>query len=284
MTLLSYRTIFLLLFFIAVYGFGYYRISHDVKNKTEKLTVGIIHSEVPLDIKWNPFLRQANVKKYIKLSERAQKEKKCDLIVWPETCVPVYLKYEGSIFLMVHKLIVESGAYFLIGAPEYKDDENNKRDYYNSEFFFAPDGSYLGQYDKIHLVPCGEYTPFKKQFPWMIRLIPGNAEFSKGKEYTVFSCKGFRFASLICYEDIFPQLVKKFAEQNIDFIAVVSNDDWFYASQVRQHIAMSVFRAIEFNIPVLRSSNGGISCVIDKFGRVVVSQKKEGHIIYVFRK
>ena len=108
-----------------------------------------------------------------------------------------------------------------------------------------------------------------------ISIIP-QKQLTSGKQKIIFRCNNFRFASLICYEDIFPELVKSFAKKDIDFIVVLTNDAWFYRSQSYQRMQMSVLRAVENNIPLIRVSNMGVSGFIDRFGRIKKIKEEEG--------
>jgi len=168
---------------------------------------------------------------------------------------------------------------------------------YNSAFLYRPDGQQeRNQYNKIHLVPFGEVVPFKKSIPWLYKLLmkftPYDYDYSLdyGEEYTVFEMAGrggdgeqiYRFGVLICYEDAVPLIGRRFAldEQGgkkVDWLVNISNDGWFVkfkegrvcpSTELSQHTAVCVFRAVENRVSVVRSVNTGISCLIDSEGRV----------------
>ena len=165
---------------------------------------------------------------------------------------------------------------------------------YNSAFLYTPEGAQESkQYNKIHIVPFGEIVPFKKSFPLLHTLLmkftPYDYDYSLdyGTEYTVFRMpsragKEYKFSVMICYEDSIPQIARRFAvdergQKKIDWLVNISNDGWFVkfaggnvlpSTELAQHTAVCVFRAVENRIAVLRSVNTGISCLIDSVGRI----------------
>jgi apolipoprotein N-acyltransferase len=282
------KKIFRLLSFSLCIGlcclYGYSVINKtDKQENNEQFKLGIINSKVPLSVKWNPKLKHAIVKKYIDLSMNL-KDEKCDLIVWPETAVPIFLGYDKEHYNKIAGLAKDLDAFIITGGLEYLGRLNGERKIANSEFLIDDKGVPVKRYDKIKLVPFGEYMPLIKYIPFLKRLFLGSLEFSAGKEYTSFDCRGFKFSALVCYEDIFTNLVGKFVKNSIDFIVVATNDAWFYKSEITQHLRMSIFRAVEYRLPIIRSANMGVSCVIDKFGRILNKHEKEGAFVYTVEK
>ncbi|MDD5458338.1 MAG: apolipoprotein N-acyltransferase [Phycisphaerae bacterium] len=195
----------------------------------------------------------------------------------------------------------DSNSYLLIGAygaqPQVEPDlsiDLVKR--YNSAFLYRPDSTKSPrQYDKIHLVPFGEVVPFKKRAPWLYNILmsftPYDYDYSLsyGKNFTIFdiytapSEPPLHFGVMICYEDTVPYIARRFAiakdgKKQVDFLVNISNDGWFVrfeqkkvlaSTELAQHVAACVFRAVENRLAILRSVNTGISCVIDSTGRVV---------------
>jgi apolipoprotein N-acyltransferase len=193
-------------------------------------------------------------------------------------------------------------AFVLVGAyggePEIQDDATiHLTQKYNSAFLYRPDGrQYPGWYDKIHLVPFGEVVPFRRKVPWLynflMKFTPYNYDYSLdyGSKYTVFEMTGrqgqqeklYRFSVMICYEDTTPEIARRFAmdqqgRKRVDWLVNISNDGWFVrfkkgkvlpSTELPQHTAVCVFRAVENRLAVLRSVNTGISCLIDTLGRI----------------
>jgi apolipoprotein N-acyltransferase len=188
---------------------------------------------------------------------------------------------------------VLAGAYG--GVPEILEDGTiylAKR--YNSAFLYKPDGTAAEeQYSKIHLVAFGEYVPFRKGFPRLFKLLmkftPYDYDYTldAGSEYTVFGMTGkekqaYKFSVMICYEDAVPAIARRFAidkkgGKNIDWLVNISNDGWFVrfangkvfpSTELSQHAAICVFRAVENRLAVVRSVNTGVSCLIDTLGHI----------------
>ena len=191
-----------------------------------------------------------------------------DLIIWPETAIPVYLNKNIRYRRIIHSLVDSIGVPVLTGMPA-ADYENDKK--WNSAGFFQPGDEKIQRYNKIHLVAFGEAIPFDDYFPSLRKLHLGQANWDKGKEPVVFRSPVIPpFNVVICFESIFPDLVRKFVLKGAQFITVITNDVWFgpHSSPI-QHAMIAVLRAIEFHRPVVRCANTGISMIIDPYGRVV---------------
>ncbi|MFH0778685.1 MAG: apolipoprotein N-acyltransferase, partial [Candidatus Eisenbacteria bacterium] len=125
--------------------------------------------------------------------------------------------------------------------------------------------------DKIHLVPFGERIPYDDVFPILRSVDFGEADFERGKEFTVFDVGGKKFGVLVCFESIFPELVRSFTREGADFMVNITNDEWFGRSAAPyQHAYMAVFRAVENRVSVARCANTGVSMLIDPWGRVTL--------------
>ncbi|KKL48297.1 hypothetical protein LCGC14_2326930, partial [marine sediment metagenome] len=228
-------------------------------------------------------------------------------VAWPETMVLSSLNksymdicMEGTrpkIFDGMIREHTKDNGYVLVGAHSaelvVKDGDYEIADRYNSAFLYRPDGMQdEKRYDKIHLVPFGEYIPFKNSAPFIYKFImkfsPYDYDYNltRGTEYTAFEVVDgadvWHFGVLICYEDTDAEVTRKMVvdsdgRKKIDWIANISNDGWYtrysdegsYPSgELSQRLAITVFRAIENRISVLRSVNSGISCIIDTTGAI----------------
>jgi apolipoprotein N-acyltransferase len=174
----------------------------------------------------------------------------------------------------------------LVGGHTMLPDTENGRPIWsrrNSAYLFDPSGAQSPlRFDKIHLVPFGEYMPFRESFPPLYRFFNlfnpykgGDYTVAPGKELTVFplSPGGPRFVSAICFEDVDSQLMARMfagpgGTKRADFIVNLTNDGWFATPQMQQHLQLSVFRCIENRVPTARSVNTGVSGYIDSVGRV----------------
>ena len=150
-----------------------------------------------------------------------------------------------------------------------KDVKDGKYQLSNSAVLMSPEGEVLSAYDKIHLVPYGEYVPLRRFFPFIGKLVTAVGDFVPGREYTVMEMPGAKIGTLICYETIFPGMVRKFAQKGAGLFVSITNDAWFGRSSAPyQHFSTAVFRAVENRLPVLRAANTGISGFIDAKGRI----------------
>ncbi len=264
---------------ILVYVFGYYALSRPFPSP--EITISLIQANIPQAQKWDPKYSEAIVEKFSALSKKAAAEGP-ELIIWPETSVPGYLLDETKLYLKITNLAKELKTYLLVGSPR---EDYEYKNFYNTAFLFGPRGHLRRFHDKIHLVPFGEYIPHKNLFPFL-----GDtpiADFSSGERYTVFELKGHkgntvRFGVLICFEDVFPGLVRNFRGKGADFLVTITNEAWFKnSSEPIQHTAISVFRAIENRCWFLRCANTGISCFIDPLGRIRKKVEQGGRDIFV---
>jgi apolipoprotein N-acyltransferase len=194
------------------------------------------------------------------------------LIVWPETAAPFFFRYEPALRGRVLDIAAETGSYLLVGSPDVErasvGAEGDR--YYNSAFLVSPNRELLGKYDKIHMVPFGEYVPLKSILFFVHKLAYGIGDFEPGRTHTVFHLPRGRFGVTICYEVIFPDQVRRYVKQGADFLVNITNDAWFGRSAAPgQHLAMAALRAAENRRYLIRAANTGISAIIDPTGRIV---------------
>jgi len=159
----------------------------------------------------------------------------------------------------------------VVGSPRIARELNGEISLKNSAFLLSPEGKILDYYDKIHLVPFGEYLPLGQILSHLGSVVNEIGEFSSGSRFTIFQVDRWRFGLVICYEVIFPGLFREFTRQGVNFMVNITNDAWFdQSSAPYQHFSMAVFRAIENGISVIRVANTGISGLIDPWGRVLL--------------
>ena len=293
----------LLLAATAVYGF--YRLEQTPAFVSEGPLVGSVQPNVP------SFVKEETENAHVLLDDLIEKSQACIdagavLAVWPETMVlaamnPGYLRYwdASSEPQQLHRRILghaEGQAYVLFGAHSATvNSDLIIADQFNTAFLYRPDGKAdLQRYDKIHLVPFGEYIPFRRSAPWVYRMIlflsPYEYDYNltPGQSYTVFKINddqrgtAWHFGVLICYEDTSPTVTRRMAAaengvKRIDWLVNISNDGWYVrfregkvipSAELSQRMAISVFRCIENRIAIIRSVNTGISCLIDSTGRI----------------
>ena len=233
----------------------------------EELKVALVQGNVLPEEKWKNNLEFWNVKLYCTMSIEAMAHEP-DIIVWPETATPVYLLQTPHYRHMVQSLVDSIGVPVLTGMPS-SDSKTEKS--WNSAGYFVPGQYDVMEYKKIHLVPIGEAIPLDNYFPSLRKLEFGQANWDEGSEAVVFTSAYVPpFCTVICFESIFPDLVRRFVKKGVEFLVVITNDVWFGpGTSPEQHAMIAVFRAIEFHRPLIRCANTGISMIIDPFGRIL---------------
>ncbi|MDR1696239.1 MAG: apolipoprotein N-acyltransferase [Endomicrobium sp.] len=191
-----------------------------------------------------------------------------DLTVWPEAAVPGFLPDDSESLLSAEKISKTSGGLNLIGAP-YKDAKTGK--HYNAVFGFTG-GKYKSVHKKNHLVPFGEYVPFRKLLGKFFKALNDMGNFEKGSDKTVFNY-GKVFAGVtVCSENFFPQISRELCRSGAKVLTNHTNDAWFFDTAAPyQHFMMNVFRAVENRKYVLVSANSGVSGVVEASGRIISS-------------
>ena len=153
---------------------------------------------------------------------------------------------------------------------DHAGDRNRPPDIYNSASLVAPDGAWIQRYDKIHLVPFGEFIPFEKLIAFAKPLTREIGTFARGTQRMPLKAGGIRLGTFICYESVFPNEVRQFALNGGEVFVNISNDGWFGPTGApRQHLNMARMRAVENDRWLLRDTNTGITAVIDPYGRIV---------------
>lgn len=194
------------------------------------------------------------------------------LIVWPETPAPFYFDDSSFVRPYAEEIARQTNSYFLLGIVGYVPSLNDGPDHnkpLNSEALLDSSGSILSQYDKIHLVPFGEYVPLKPWLSFADKLTAEVSDFVPGSRYVVMPLPGGRMAGFICYEAIFPDLVRRFVKDGAQVLVNTSNDGWYGSSAARyQHLLMARMRAVENARYLLRATNTGITAVIRPDGSI----------------
>ncbi len=198
-----------------------------------------------------------------------------NLVLWPESPAP-FQEQDPSFQLDLSRLAQTLSAPLIIGnlAFEPSADPSNRRGYAprNRASFITPQGSFNGHYDKVHLVPFGEYTPYKRLFFFAGSLLQEVGLFEPGSSRNVFTSGDHTYGVFICYESIFGDEIREFVLNGADALVNLSNDGWYGdTSAPWQHLNMVRMRAIENHRWVLRATNTGVTASIDPSGRVVAA-------------
>ncbi|HLC15764.1 MAG TPA: apolipoprotein N-acyltransferase [Thermodesulfovibrionia bacterium] len=251
---------------VGVFFYGHYRL--HLQNEGKKVRVSIVQGNIRQDIKMDMAYQNTIYEKYMSLTDKVVKDSP-DLIVWPEASFPYIF---GTDVINSQRLVYYqkgTNSLLLFGATLIKEKTDSDYLLANSALLLNNKGETTYSYDKIHLVPFGEYVPLRWLLP-IDKLVAEVGEFVSGKENTVAQTPFGSLATVICYEIIFPGLVRKFANNGADMLVTITNDAWFGDSSAPyQHFTMAVLRAVENRMPVVRSANTGISGFIDAKGRVI---------------
>ncbi len=268
---------------IAVFIYGSNKISRLPDSAGRKpINVCVVQGNIPQELKWSALSCEYIIERYLSLTSLANKQG-TDLIIWPEAALPVVLEEEPGYFNAVVKFTKGISTPLLLGAVTYRDDR-----YYNSALLISREGNLLARYDKIHLVPFGEYIPLRKILGFLEPIVP-IGDMVAGKESTVFEITDssgkstVRFGTLICFEDLFPELSRRSVNSGAGLLVNITNDAWFgRTSSPYQHLSASVFRAVENRVFLVRAANTGVSGFISPDGKVISLVKDlQGENIFI---
>jgi apolipoprotein N-acyltransferase len=294
---------------ISTVMYGFQQIQKYEEAVTTGPLVASVQSNVPQSVKDSLMKSDTIVENLLAMSEQAALHNPV-LIAWPETMVQAIINQDVIPYLAnkdnsqafdtaIKSFAKEANTHLLVGtyggSLSHSEKGKLSLNTHNSAMLYYNDGSQaLNRYDKIHLILFGEYMPFKQACPWLYDLLmkctPYAYDYSmtRGKDHTIFSINDasntntYRFATLICYEDTVPNLVRKFVfspehQKQVEWLVNISNDGWFAqikdnqvqsSSELIQHVTAGTFRAIENRVSILRSVNTGISCLIDPCGKL----------------
>jgi apolipoprotein N-acyltransferase len=221
----------------------------------------------------------------IRESDRALEEASPDAVIWSETSFVPSIDYhtryrtDQERYELVRELmdyLERQTVPFVVGNSDGQLVRNAEGELervdYNAVLVFEPEGVLQGTYRKLHLVPFTEHFPYERQFPWLHRLlIENNTNFwEQGTEWNVFELNGVRFSTPICFEDTFGYLSRGFVRRGAEVIVNLTNDLWSYSEpSAMQHMGMAVFRAVENRRSMVRSTNGGMTTIVDPNGHLL---------------
>jgi apolipoprotein N-acyltransferase len=240
----------------------------QVRPATRSVRVSLVQANVSREQKFDLRYKQNIFDKFYRLSKVAISSlANLDLLIWPESAMPAPVLEDRETLDFVIHLADSHRVDLLMGAI----DEEPQR-VYNAALLFRR-GADPQIYRKVHLVPFGEYIPFRHSFP-LFAAIAGDQvpeDFDAGDEFTVFdlSHDRGRVAPLICFEDTIGELTRRFVLNGADLLVTVTNDGWFeHSSGSHQHLANAIFRCVETRRPMARAANTGVTCFVNDLGRV----------------
>ncbi len=258
---------------VAAVAFNYG--SHQLRDEppaTRTLRVTLVQPSIPQTLIWDTSRDRERFGDLIRLSEQALTNR-TDLLVWPEAAVPSYARWDTNIYPAITNLVRRHRVWLILGsddlAPARPREQGDGWEYYNASFLVNPDGEFVSRYRKRNLVVFGEYIPLVRWLPFVKWFTPIEGGFTPGVRPVPFVLNkpDVKTSVLICFEDIFPQLVREYADDDTDFLVNLTNNGWFGESAAQwQHAAGAVFRAVENGLPLIRCSNNGLTGWVDSHG------------------
>ena len=258
----------LLLAMSAAYGFWRLAGMSIESKEGTPVRISLLQGNIPQDVKWESKFQDETMAIYTDLTLRAQATLP-HLVIWPETATPFFFQDNFPYRSRILNLAQQMQTHLLFGSPGY-DQKGKEIRYYNSAFLISPEGKVAGRYDKIHLVPFGEYAPLAGILGFTREIIGAMGDFQSGEEVRNLAISQGKFGVLICYEAILPDLTRQFVDRGAQFLVNITNDAWFgHSAAPYQHISMAVLRAVENRVPIARAANTGVSGFIHPSGRIL---------------
>ena len=270
---------------VLVFGYGVRKITAP-SVATIPLRIAGVQGNVPVYDYWDVKCEGRILDGYLRQS-RIALAMEPDLVLWPEAATPRPLLLDEITYGQVRELAAHTAADFLIGSVHYVDQPRGD---YNSAILLTDHAEKVQIYNKVHLVPFGEYVPFRKSFPlfsWIVGdKVPYDFDAGKGAAVLSISKKAsnapVRIGTLICFEDTLGDLTRQFAALGAQLLITLTNDGWFeHSVATRQHLANAQLRTVETGLPLLRVADTGISCWIDSSGRMKQILHGEGGNTFV---
>jgi apolipoprotein N-acyltransferase len=235
----------------------------------------LVQENVPVldPMQWTPQLYDQTIGSLAQISVQKNRPQSADdpgLIIWPESPAPFFID-DPRLRPWLATIARDSNSFLIIGTVGTAESKvPGSEQLLNSALVVAPDGRFLGHYDKIHLVPFGEYVPMQQYLFFARKLTREVGDFARGTDRKVFDLDGIRIGVFICYESIFPDEVRQFTANGAQVLVNISNDGWYGETGAPfQHLQMARMRAIENHRWVLVATNNGVTASIDPYGRIV---------------
>lgn len=264
--------------------FGSFRLRGLTAQRAHgSLKIAMVQGDIPQSMKWDPQFLASSFRVYVDQTEAAAR-RGADLIVWPEAAAAFFVQPDGrypaafaedarfrqrllDLARRVHTPI-------LLGAPAL-GVRNQRVGFYNRAYLVSSTGEISAWYDKIQLVPFGEYVPFRSIFGFFVnRVVSGFGDMFAGRTQTIFPLKGARLGVLICYESVFPNLARSVVKDGAEVLVNITNDAWYGKSSAPyQLLAMAAMRSVETKVPMVRVANTGISAIIEASGNITATTK-----------
>lgn len=250
----------------ATLAYGMISLSGQIKKDGEAVKTAIIQGNIDQARKWDRKYRAEQVALYVRETREAVANG-AEFVVWPEASAPFYFSQESVYTPMIEELASSAKIPILFGAPGYEKREN-KTVAFNRAWVVRPDGG-KEKFEKVHLVPFGEYVPLKKILFFLDKVVTAIGDMEPGDELKPLDTGKFLVGAQVCYEIVFPAYSRTLAVKGANVIVNITNDSWYGRTAAsRQSLAMAVFRAVENRKPVLRAAQTGISAIVRPDGSI----------------
>jgi apolipoprotein N-acyltransferase len=248
-------------------GWGAVRVTRGaLLEEGTPVRVGLLQGNVSQDDKWAPGRAPEIFRDYLEKT-RAAVRGGAQFVLWPESATPYPFGDDAPATEQMRALAREARTPLLIGSDQVVHGPTPR--YYNAAFLVRPDGTLGGNYRKMHLVPFGEYVPLRQVFFFASRLVEAVSDFSAGEQLALLPVGSHPVSTAICYEIVYPGLVRQGVREGSELLTTITNDAWFGATSAPyQHFAQASMRAIENGRYLVRAANTGISGIVDPYGRI----------------
>jgi apolipoprotein N-acyltransferase len=254
---------------IVVGAWGALRVADgSLTREGEPLRVALIQGNIAQEDKWNPREARRIITTYMAMTRDAVK-RGAEFVIWPESSTPFMFEEDADGETMIRDLTREVGVPLLFGSDQIERNPGQIR-LFNAAFVLTPTGETAGVYRKVHLVPFGEFIPLKRVLYFVTPLVERLVDFSPGDGMIVLPVGGRPINTAICYEVVYPSLMREAVRGGSQLLTTITNDAWYGGSSAPyQHFTLASMRAIEQGRYLARAANTGISGVVDPYGRVV---------------
>ena len=240
--------------------------SSDLLDEGRPVKVALIQGNIPQEQKWDDAHAGAILEAYLSLTREAA-AKGADLVIWPESSTPFPFLDNKDVGERIRALVREAGIELLLGSDQM---DHGTKAYYNAAFLVRKDGTVAGVYQKMHLVPFGEFVPLQQMLFFVGPIVEQVGGFTPGRDMVILPTRHGPISTAICYEIVFPRLVRESVLRGSQLLTTITNDAWYgHSSAPYQHFLQASMRAIEQGRYLARSANTGISGIVDPYGRVV---------------
>jgi apolipoprotein N-acyltransferase len=256
------------LLLIAVGAWGAWRIRDgSLTRQGTPIRIAVLQGNIEQEDKWKPGEARRIFTTYVAMTRDAVK-RGAQYVLWPESSTPFMFEEDVAGGAAIRDLARELQVPILFGSDQIERGATPRM--YNAAFLVSPDGTTAGVYRKIHLVPFGEYIPGKRWLYFVSPLVESLAEFAPGGSMVMLPVGGHQTSTAICYEVVYPSLVRDAVREGSELLTTITNDAWYgHSSAPYQHFTMAAMRAIEQGRYLARAANTGISGIVDPYGRVV---------------